>query len=94
MPATHRPRLPSTPLVAFLRWWLPAIVCTVGVVLIVINGGSEDSFEGGAAVIGAGLSIMLMNFLWRIGVSGDHDRDDEAAARDYFDAHGRWPDER
>ena len=26
-------------------------------------------------------------------IDGRHDRDDEEAARRYFDEHGRWPDE-
>ena len=40
-----------------------------------------------------GQPILLLNVLYRVGVSGDRERDDEEAARDYFDAHGRWPDE-
>lgn len=91
--STASNRLPSSPLIQFLRWWLPAIVCLAGVVLVAVSGFSEDSLEGGAAIIGAGLSIWLMNILWRVGISGDHDRDDEQAARDYFDRHGRWPDD-
>ncbi|MCW3038598.1 MAG: hypothetical protein JWM31_503 [Solirubrobacterales bacterium] len=93
MPSASRNRLPSSPLIVFLRWYLPAIVCLVGLVLIALAGASEDSLEGGAAIIGAGLSIWLMNILWRVGISGDDDRDDEQAAREYYDAHGRWPDE-
>lgn len=76
-----------------IRYVLPAVVTLVGVALMAF-GGSEDALEGGAAVVGAGLSIWLMNFLWRIGVSGDSERADESAARTYFDEHGRWPDER
>jgi hypothetical protein len=34
-----------------------------------------------------------MNVFFRIGASGDKDRDDEDAARDFLDAHGYWPDE-
>ena len=49
--------------------------------------------EGGARLVGAGLSVWLLNVLFRIGVSGDRERDDEDAARDFFDAHGYWPDE-
>jgi hypothetical protein len=90
---THANRLPSSPLIQFLRWWLPAIVVLVGIALAAANGFSEDSLEGGAAIVGAGLSIWLMNVLWRVGISGDRDRDDEQAARDYYDEHGRWPDE-
>lgn len=86
-------RLPSSPLVTFLRWWLPALVCVAGVALAAAGGFSDDSLEGAAAVIGAGSSIWLMNFLWRMGISGDDERDAEAAAREHYDATGRWPGE-
>lgn len=75
-----------------IRYVLPAVVTVVGIALMAFGGG-EDGLEGGAAVVGAGLSIWLMNFLWRVGVSGDRDRDDEQAARAYFDEHGHWPDD-
>ena len=44
--------------------------------------------------MGAGLSILLLNVLYRAGVRGDADRDDEERARDFFDDHGYWPDEK
>jgi hypothetical protein len=94
MSPTHVNRLPSSPLIQFLRWWLPALVVVAGIALAAANGFREDSVEGGAAIVGAGLSIWLMNVLWRIGISGDDERDDELAAREYFDEHGRWPDEK
>jgi hypothetical protein len=75
-----------------IRYVLPAVVTVVGIALMAFGGG-EDGLEGGAAVVGAGLSIWLMNFLWRVGVSGDRDRDDEQRARAYFDEHGHWPDD-
>ncbi len=76
----------------FTRVWLPVIV-VVGGVLAIVVGRDLDALEGGAGIIGAGLSIWLLNLLHRIGVSGDHDRTDEDAARTFFDAHGHWPDE-
>ncbi len=55
---------------------------------------SDDIWaEGGALIISAGLSVWLLNVLFRVGVRGDRERDREAAARTYFDEHGRWPDE-
>ncbi len=75
-----------------IRYVLPAVVTVVGIALMA--SGGEDALEGGAAIVGAGLSIWLINFLWRIGVSGDSERADESAARAHFDEHGRWPDER
>lgn len=76
----------------FIRYVLPALVVVVAIILFALNP-SLDSADGAAALIGAGLSIALLNFLHRMGVSGDRDRDDEAAARRYFDEHGHWPDE-
>jgi hypothetical protein len=40
---------------------------------------------------GAAGAVLLLNQLFRIGARGDHERDDEASARAYFDAHGDWP---
>ncbi|MFA9269572.1 hypothetical protein LRS13_07220 [Svornostia abyssi] len=76
----------------FIRYVLPALVVVAAIILFALNP-SLDSADGAAALIGAGLSIALLNFLHRMGVSGDRDRDDEAAARRYFDEHGHWPDE-
>lgn len=73
------------------RYLLPAVICLVGLVFVVVD--FRANWEGGAAVIGAGLSVLLLNFLHRMGVDGDRDRDLEAAQRRYFDTHGRWPDE-
>jgi hypothetical protein len=76
----------------FIRLWLPAIVVTFGVVVIAV-GRNDNALDGGAGIIGAGLSIWLMNFLWRVGVRGDSERDEEADARAFFDRWGHWPDE-
>jgi hypothetical protein len=76
----------------FTRTWLPAIVVAAGVILWLIDP-SVDTAEGAAGIIGAGLSIWLLNVLFRIGVKGDQERDAEMEARDYFDRHGHWPDQ-
>ena len=54
----------------------------------------NTAVEGWALFTGAGLSVLLLNVLFRIGVSGEGQLDREEAARDYFDEHGEWPDER
>jgi hypothetical protein len=59
--------------------------------LVIMAFGSETDLEGGASIVSAGLAIYFINWLFRIGASGDRERDQEAAARDYFDVHGRWP---
>ncbi len=93
MSLTETDRLSDGRLVLFLRWWLPAIVVVAGVAVMVVRGFDVIGLEGGAGIIGAGLSISLMNWLWRVGVSGEDEREKEDAARRHFDATGRWPDE-
>lgn len=90
MAGEHR-RSPVS-LVSFVRWWLPAIVVAAGFVAVAINP-TLQGLEGAAHIVGAGLAILLLNLLVRVGFSGDRDRDDEDAARAYFDEHGFWPDE-
>lgn len=74
-----------------VRYALPAIICLVGLGFLIANPGAN--FEGAMALIGAGLSVLLVNLLFRFGVSGDRDRAQEDAARRAFDRTGRWPDE-
>ena len=81
--------------VRFVRFWLPGIVCAIGIVMLLVALIRQDDIggEGGALMLSAGLSIWLLNVLYRVGVRGDRERDREADARAYFDRHGRWPDE-
>jgi hypothetical protein len=78
---------------AFIRYWLPGIIC-VGGILAMILGPEDGGPEGGAAILGAGLSIYLINILFRVGAQGDEERDEEASAREFYAEHGFWPDER
>jgi hypothetical protein len=79
-----------------VRFWLPFAVTMAGIVVMVIGvakGVDYTWLEGGGFIVSAGLSIWLLNFLYRMSVSGDRERDDEDRARDYFERHGHWPDE-
>jgi hypothetical protein len=73
-----------------VRLWLPVVICVAGVVLIFVD---PDRIEAGILLVSAGLSAWLLNWLYRVGVAGDRDRDAEEEARDYYAKHGRWPDE-
>jgi hypothetical protein len=75
-----------------VRYWLPLVVTLAGIAVMVI-GRDADALEGGAGIVGAGLAIWLLNFLYRVGAHDDVDRDEEDAARDFYDTHGHWPDE-
>jgi len=79
-------------LMTFVRFGLPVLIVIAGVLLAVI-GQRESAYEVGALLISAGLSVALLNLLYRVGVKGDEDRGREASAREYFDRTGHWPGE-
>ena len=75
-----------------VRWVLPATVIFAGLVVLLVRRDSHG-VEAFAMLLGAGLSIWLLNFLYRLSISGDRDRDAEDRARAFLDEHGHWPDE-
>ena len=81
-------------LILFWRRYLPWSLCIIGTVLLIINGTGVFGVDAFAAFVGAGLSVALTNVLWRIGVAGNVDRDDEEDARRYLAEHGHWPSDR
>jgi hypothetical protein len=68
-----------------------ALILAGQVVLIVDTGPNGSGWEGWALFTGAGIAVLLLNLLFRMGVEGDRDREREEAARRYFDEHGHWP---
>jgi hypothetical protein len=78
---------------SWVRTWLPIAIIVSGFVVAAVTGFSENGVEGGTLLVAAGLSVWLLNLLYRIGVTGDRERDEEDRARAYFDEHGHWPDE-
>jgi hypothetical protein len=75
-----------------VRYILPAVVALIGLVILIFDQ-SLIGLEGFVLFVGAAGSILLLNVLHRIGVSGDAERDREEDARAYFDEHGHWPDD-
>jgi hypothetical protein len=75
-----------------LRYGLPAVLVLTGFVILAVVD-DPIRWDGWAMCVGSGLSILLLNWLFRYGAKGDRERDAEQAAREYFTAHGRWPDD-
>ena len=75
-----------------LRYGLPALLVLTGFVILAVVD-DPIRWDGWAMCVGSGLSILLLNWLFRYGAKGDRERDAEQAAREYFTAHGRWPDD-
>jgi hypothetical protein len=76
----------------FVRYGIGGVMVFAGIVVLIISPSGLGT-EGFGMAAGGGLAVLLLNFLYRIGVSGDSEREDEERARQYFDEHGEWPDE-
>lgn len=83
------------------RTWLPLAIALVGVVMIVLGhasvstrGDTRSLLSGaGVVVVGIALMVWMINWMFRMSVESNHDRDTEEQAREYFDLHGHWPGE-
>ena len=80
------------PLLKFVRYGIAVLTVLAGVVCLIFNFGGlgiEELF----AFVGAGLSILLLNVLFRIGRDSDREHEDHEAAWHFYESHGHWPDE-
>jgi protein-S-isoprenylcysteine O-methyltransferase Ste14 len=83
------------------RIWLPLGIAVAGVVLIVVGHGSLSAQStthaieagGGVALLIVAIIVWMVNWMFRLSVQSNRDREREEEAREYFDRHGRWPDE-
>jgi hypothetical protein len=75
-----------------LRYGIGGVMVLAGIVMLIIDP-SGLGVDGFAMAAGGGLSVLLINFLYRLGVSGDREREQEERARAYFDQHGEWPED-
>lgn len=95
---SQRPR-PTRVLLAATRWWLPAAIAVAGVVLIVAgqarsSSALNDSLAAvGVALIVTALIVWMINWMFRMSIQSNREREREEAAREYFSRHGHWPDE-
>jgi hypothetical protein len=94
-PATHHIEQPHDTSLGMLlvRYGLGAVMVLGGVVMLIISPAGLG-FDGFAMAVGGGLSVVLFNVLFRLGLSSEADREEEERARTYFDAHGEWPEDK
>ena len=74
-----------------IRYGIPLVLLIAGTIVSATAGGV--GIAAGALFFSAASAVLLLNVLYRIGVEGDKERDREQSAREFFDKHGRWPDE-
>jgi len=77
----------------FVRYWLPAIIIVIGIALPIVRGVDEITMWACASLVGGGMSVFFLNWLYRLGHAGDEERIREAEARQFLAEHGHWPDE-
>jgi protein-S-isoprenylcysteine O-methyltransferase Ste14 len=96
-----QPRQPGRFWLSATRVWLPLVIGAAGVALIVIGHGSYSNLANthslesaaGFSLLIVALIVWMLNWMYRLSVRSNEDRDDEERAREYFDRTGRWPDE-
>jgi hypothetical protein len=81
-------------LLSITRVWVPVTIAVVGLVGIVVGGGKDDVVAGaGVSLVIAALIVWMVNWMYRLSVQSNREREQEERVREYFDRTGRWPDE-
>jgi hypothetical protein len=80
-------------LLSITRVWLPVAIALAGGVAIAIGHGSTGTAAAGVGLLLVALIVWMINWMFRMSVQSNLDREREEEARRYFDRHGRWPDE-
>lgn len=85
----------------FARYWLPGGIAVVGLALIAIGHAayskstSSHSLESaaGVALLLVALMVWMINWLYRLSIRSNIEREEEEDARDHFSRTGRWPED-
>jgi len=75
------------------RVWLPVGLAIAGLVLCVAGHGKTTIAAVGVCLILIALTVWLINWLFRLSIESNRDREREEEARDYFERYGHWPGE-
>ena len=75
-----------------VRYGIGGAMVIAGIVILVVSP-SGLGVDGFAMSVGGGLSVLMINGLYRLGVSGDKDREREEDARRYLEEYGEWPED-
>ncbi len=84
---------PGRLLLNLTRVWLPIGIAAAGVVAIVIGHGTNGTAAAGVGLLLVAVIVWMVNWMYRMSVDSNREREREEEARDYFGKYGRWPDE-
>jgi lysylphosphatidylglycerol synthetase-like protein (DUF2156 family) len=77
------------------RVWLPSVIALAGIVMLGASGFGPDNTAGvvGMSLVVIALMVWMLNWLFRMSVESNREREREEWAREEFERTGRWPDE-
>lgn len=78
-------------IVPAVRYGLPVLLTVAGVYLLETQANEWGGF--GVMLVGSAAIVLLLNVLFRVSIKSNTERSQEERAREYYDEHGRWPDE-
>jgi drug/metabolite transporter (DMT)-like permease len=73
--------------------WLPVGIAVAGVVVIVLGHGRGPQGATGVGLVIVALIVWMINWLFRMSIESNRDREREERAREYFTQYGHWPGE-
>ena len=70
-------------------------IAVAGAAGIALGHANPDSIlaAAGVSLEIVALMVWMINWMFRMSVESNREREREEEAREYFDRHGRWPDE-
>jgi protein-S-isoprenylcysteine O-methyltransferase Ste14 len=92
---------PGRIMLSATRIWLPLAIALAGVALIVIGHGRYSNLANtrslesaaGVSLLLAALIVWMINWMYRLSVRSNEDREQEERAREHFDRTGRWSED-
>src|ERR1700729_934245 len=100
-PSTPHRRAPGAAVMQITRYWLPGGIALGGVVLVVLGHAayskstSSHSLESatGVALLLVAVIVWMINWMYRLSIRSNIEREEEERAREHFARTGRWPED-
>jgi protein-S-isoprenylcysteine O-methyltransferase Ste14 len=88
-------------LMQILRYWLPGGIALAGIALIAVGHAAYSKSTGshslesatGVALLIVAVIVWMINWMYRLSVRSNLEREEEEQARRHFDRTGRWPED-
>jgi hypothetical protein len=92
-PGRDAPASGSSLGIVILRYGLPALLLIAGIAAIIAGRAKTAIAGAGVVLLGIALMVAMLNWLFRLSVRSNEDRERDERARDHFARTGRWPED-